>query len=535
MSVAKIERDIKLLETKLRELDTTIADPIERNELKRELEKKIKKLQRTKTQIENLEREQQELESLKSDLLLENNDLAAHGQESESEKSTPSTANYFTEVEPEINLEKGIKNNASKQGDRIESESEKHEATSQTISSSNNSKKSGKVWIISGTIAGLCVLLGLVSTTLNARYTADDFQKPDFESRIPKENTRASNTRISTSESSDRQIQAIDNTSQSKNQIRQKYTKTARSQELKYFSNYQFPLASCGEQDPGGTNAWYPVFIENTENNLSLVRNQFCQDSIQKYRQKREKTSIQVASFVNRAKAEEFSRLMQNNLGSGEVGEPTVRNLNKASNSYYSSKQSKPSNSSLTIDELTDRIFYKKYPQLKGRKIGSNETYLKQEWKQIRNCEATVDYLFYQRHPERQNTTISSYEKDAIKEWLTIKRNVRGCYLHHTSSLPIGNYSFYEKGLKRMVSYQRNGNLIVGGVYSSHSPRVVTCFSGIIDPKQVTVKWWDNLWQIGKSRNYSSYSNSYTIAAFTADNGTPQAYWDNSYAVKKCS
>lgn len=50
MSVAKIKRDIKLIENKLIELDTTIADPIERNEQKKELEKKIKRLRRTKSQ-----------------------------------------------------------------------------------------------------------------------------------------------------------------------------------------------------------------------------------------------------------------------------------------------------------------------------------------------------------------------------------------------------------------------------------------------------------------------------------------------------
>ena len=69
MSVAKIERDIKSLENELEEINTTISDPIERNEYRKELEKKLKRLQRTKAQTEQLEKEQQELESLKSEFI----------------------------------------------------------------------------------------------------------------------------------------------------------------------------------------------------------------------------------------------------------------------------------------------------------------------------------------------------------------------------------------------------------------------------------------------------------------------------------
>ena len=69
MPVAKIEQDIKRLESELEEIDTTISDPIERNEHRKELEKKLKRLQRTKAQTEQLEKEQQELESLKSEFI----------------------------------------------------------------------------------------------------------------------------------------------------------------------------------------------------------------------------------------------------------------------------------------------------------------------------------------------------------------------------------------------------------------------------------------------------------------------------------
>lgn len=65
MSVFKIEQDIKLLEEKLEEVNITVADPIERNEYKKELQRKIKKLNRTKNSLELLHKEQQDLESLK--------------------------------------------------------------------------------------------------------------------------------------------------------------------------------------------------------------------------------------------------------------------------------------------------------------------------------------------------------------------------------------------------------------------------------------------------------------------------------------
>lgn len=76
MSVVKIKRDIKTLKNELEEIDTTISDPIERNEYRKELEKKLKKLQRTKVQTEQLEKEQQELESLKSEFISNSEDLS---------------------------------------------------------------------------------------------------------------------------------------------------------------------------------------------------------------------------------------------------------------------------------------------------------------------------------------------------------------------------------------------------------------------------------------------------------------------------
>ena len=75
MSVFKIEQDIKLLEEKLEEINTTILNPIERNEYEKELNRKLKKLKRAKTQIEQQEIEQQELESLKLEFIFSGDDV----------------------------------------------------------------------------------------------------------------------------------------------------------------------------------------------------------------------------------------------------------------------------------------------------------------------------------------------------------------------------------------------------------------------------------------------------------------------------
>ena len=80
MSAAKIEKEIKLLEKELAELNNNVSDPIERNEYKKEIQRKLKKLNRTKRQIQQQEIEQQELESLKLEFIL-NSDKVVETEE----------------------------------------------------------------------------------------------------------------------------------------------------------------------------------------------------------------------------------------------------------------------------------------------------------------------------------------------------------------------------------------------------------------------------------------------------------------------
>ncbi|MBW4680522.1 MAG: protein kinase [Microcoleus vaginatus WJT46-NPBG5] len=79
------------------------------------------------------------------------------------------------------------------------------------------------------------------------------------------------------------------------------------------------------------------------------------------------------------------------------------------------------------LDNIADRIFSERYPELAGRKIQSDETDLAQQWAQIRQCEAVVDSIFYQRHPELGGRKILPTETDLQQQWLNIREGVNGC------------------------------------------------------------------------------------------------------------
>ena len=110
---------------------------------------------------------------------------------------------------------------------------------------------------------------------------------------------------------------------------------------------YDFPLNSCGDKDPGGANSWYPVYVMDTPENLNRIKFSYCRDAIPKYREEKGIQSIQVASFLNKKKAQEFANLMQEEIGSGEVGESSVDDFGNKSvvSSYknYSSSYQRPS------------------------------------------------------------------------------------------------------------------------------------------------------------------------------------------------
>ncbi|UZQ53073.1 serine protease [Trichothermofontia sichuanensis B231] len=85
--------------------------------------------------------------------------------------------------------------------------------------------------------------------------------------------------------------------------------------------NWNFPMATCGDRDPGGRNTWYPVFVNYSEARLRMIQTQYCRDAIRNYREKLGLHSIQIASFLKQEDAQAFADLMKRRIGSGEVGE----------------------------------------------------------------------------------------------------------------------------------------------------------------------------------------------------------------------
>ena len=93
------------------------------------------------------------------------------------------------------------------------------------------------------------------------------------------------------------------------------------------FPAASFPRASCGDVLPSDKSvyplSYYPVFIENTADNLRLARENFCADAILKKDERTGQQVIQVASFYTE-RASEFLRLMEDNFGSAELGQERV-------------------------------------------------------------------------------------------------------------------------------------------------------------------------------------------------------------------
>ncbi|WP_427162379.1 hypothetical protein ACQFX9_12950 [Aliinostoc sp. HNIBRCY26] len=91
------------------------------------------------------------------------------------------------------------------------------------------------------------------------------------------------------------------------------------------FPESSFPRASCGDVPPTDPSAYpldfHPVSIDFSESNLTEVKNNFCRDAYALTKQPSGRKVIQVASFDNPKKAEEFRTLMESKFGSGEIGQ----------------------------------------------------------------------------------------------------------------------------------------------------------------------------------------------------------------------
>jgi gag-polyprotein putative aspartyl protease len=102
-------------------------------------------------------------------------------------------------------------------------------------------------------------------------------------------------------------------------------------------------------------------------------------------------------------------------------------------------------------DDKADAIFYKRHPELAGRKLYKDESELGQEWLQIRSnlenctrtdltttaqdiyqsakqtCDNKADAIFYKRHPELSVRKIRKGEIALTQEWLRIRASRPGC------------------------------------------------------------------------------------------------------------
>ncbi len=103
---------------------------------------------------------------------------------------------------------------------------------------------------------------------------------------------------------------------------------TESEKEQNQFNLAQFPQPTCGDPPPTSASSYplnfFPVFSQFSEENLQSIQSNFCQDALAKIRKDTGEQAIQVASFTRLEKAQEFSEFLQDKLGSGEVGEPTL-------------------------------------------------------------------------------------------------------------------------------------------------------------------------------------------------------------------
>jgi hypothetical protein len=88
----------------------------------------------------------------------------------------------------------------------------------------------------------------------------------------------------------------------------------------KTYYPFSFPMTYCGNISAGGTNNWYPVYVNYSESNLIQIQKFYCCDA--EYDPSTNK--IIVASFYNRAKADQLVAILKSQkfssayLGSGE-------------------------------------------------------------------------------------------------------------------------------------------------------------------------------------------------------------------------
>ncbi len=81
------------------------------------------------------------------------------------------------------------------------------------------------------------------------------------------------------------------------------------------FEQESFPKSACGDPFIPAGRTYYRVFINHQGNNLTMVKQGFCQDAFPR------RNSIQVAAFNDLTRAQNFAAFMQSRFGNAWVEE----------------------------------------------------------------------------------------------------------------------------------------------------------------------------------------------------------------------
>jgi hypothetical protein len=97
------------------------------------------------------------------------------------------------------------------------------------------------------------------------------------------------------------------------------------------FDSDSFPKAGCGDKMPTvsktDTVKLYPVFVDYSDSNLKTIKANYCGDALKITTKDQGKYVIQVASFTDEKRVNQFKEFLGTKLSSvnADVGEPTVR------------------------------------------------------------------------------------------------------------------------------------------------------------------------------------------------------------------
>lgn len=186
------------------------------------------------------------------------------------------------------------------------------------------------------------------------------------------------------------------------------------------FDSVSFPKDSCGDKLPTDQKAYpvkiYPVFIEYSEINFRAVTSKYCRDSLNKFRKETGKYAIQVGSFLSVEQANQFKYFLQDKLGSGEVGNPTLLEAKQASNRIPISAHTKDTiakASLLTHDQAKRLISISKNVRLENGEIGKFEivvpTYIPPGFKLDHLKTSGEDYPYYYVNYRNSNNVCFSF------------------------------------------------------------------------------------------------------------------------------